>query len=192
MNVLVILGSPRKNGNSEMLAKAVVAELERQQPQAVEYIRLSKLKIEPCRSCGGCAKTSECVIKDDMVALYEKVDAADRLFLVTPIYFYGPSAQCKTFIDRFQARWSRKYLLQTPFREDEDRRGYLLATAATKGEKVFDASLLIARCFFDAINVPFGGSLLVRGVDKTGAIRDRPEELMRAAAFGRDIAAGKT
>jgi multimeric flavodoxin WrbA len=191
MNILVILGSPRKNGNSETLARTVVAELEKEKSNSVEYVHLSKMKIEPCRSCGGCTKTAECVIKDDMVPLYEKVDAADRLFLVTPIYFYGPSAQCKAFVDRFQARWSRKYLLDTAFREGEDRKAYLLATAATKGEKVFEASLLIAKCFFDAINIQYGGSLLIRSVDKAGVIKDRPDEMKRAETFGRDIAAGK-
>jgi len=192
MNILVILGSPRKNGNSETLARTVVAEMEKEASNTVEYVHLSKMKIAPCKSCGGCTKTAECVIKDDMGSLYEKVDASDRIFLVTPIYFYGPSAQSKTFIDRFQARWSRKYLLETPFREDDDRRGYLLATAATKGEKVFDASVLIAKCFFDAINVRYGGSLLVRSVDKAGVIKDRPDEMARAETFGRDIATGKT
>jgi len=190
MNVLVILGSPRRNGNSEILAKAVVQELQRQQTNSIEYIHLNTLKISPCQSCGGCEKTSVCVIRDDMDVLYEKVDAADRLFLVSPVYFYGPSAQSKTFIDRFQARWSRKYLLEKPFRQDDDRKGYLLATAATKGEKVFDSSLLIAKSFFDAINVKFGGSLLVRSVDKAGVIRERAEEMRRATDFGRDIAAG--
>ncbi len=191
MNILVILGSPRKKGNSEILARTVVAELEKEPANSVEYLHLSKMKIAPCMGCGGCNKTSECVIKDDMGELYQKVDAADRIFLVTPIYFYGPSAQSKTFIDRFQARWSRKYLLETPFREGEDRKGYLLATAATKGEKVFDGSLLVAKCFFDAINVQYGGSLLVRSVDKAGAIKKRSDEMMRAENFGQDIAAGR-
>jgi multimeric flavodoxin WrbA len=187
MNVLIILGSPRRNGNSEILARTVVQELE-QQTNSIEYIHLNTLKISPCQSCGGCEKTSVCVIRDDMDVLYKKVDAADRLFLVSPVYFYGPTAQTKTFIDRFQARWSRKYLLEKPFREDDDRKGYLLATAATKGEKVFDSSLLIAKSFFDAINIKFGGSLLVRSVDKAGVIQERADEMKRAADFGRDIA----
>ena len=191
MNVLVILGSPRKNGNSETLARTVAAELEKDPANSVEYLRLSKMKIAPCQSCGGCSKTSECIIRDDMDSLYTKVDEADRIFLVTPVYFYGPSAQSKVFIDRFQARWSRKYLLDTPFREGEGRKGYLLATAATKGEKVFDASLLIAKCFFDAINVDYGGSLLVRSVDKKGAMQEHPDEMLRAQTFGKDIVAGK-
>jgi multimeric flavodoxin WrbA len=190
MNILVILGSPRKKGNSGILARIVAQELEQEQTNSIEYIHLNSLKISPCQSCGGCEKTAICVIRDDMDALYEKVDAADRLFLVTPIYFYGPSAQIKTFIDRFQARWSRKYLLEKPFREGDDRRGYLLATAATKGAKVFDASLLIAKSFFDAIHVKYGGSLLVRSVDKAGVITERQDELLKAKEFGHDIAAG--
>jgi multimeric flavodoxin WrbA len=191
MNILVILGSPRKNGNSEVLARTVVKELEEQKKNTVEFIHLNTLKIRPCQSCGGCEKTSVCVINDDMSSLYEKVDASDRLILVTPVYFYGPSAQCKAFIDRFQARWSRKYLLEKPFREGDNRKGYLLATAATKGPKVFDASMLIAKSFFDAINISFGGSLLVRSVDKAGVIQDRPDEISRATAFGKEIATEK-
>ncbi|MDR3630213.1 MAG: flavodoxin family protein [Desulfocapsaceae bacterium] len=191
MNILVILGSPRRNGNSETLVRTVVRELEQQPAHTIDSIQLSKLKISPCQSCGGCEKTGVCVIRDDMDSLYEKVDAADRLFLVSPVYFYGPTAQCKTFIDRFQARWSRKYLLATSFRQGEDRKAYLLATAATKGEKVFDASLLIAKCFFDAVNIPFGGSLVVRSVDKAGAIQRRPNEMQRASAFGLDILEGR-
>jgi multimeric flavodoxin WrbA len=191
MKILVILGSPRPKGNSETLARTVVQELDPGPTGSIEFIHLSTLKISPCRSCGGCEKTSICVIRDDMDPLYEKVDQADRLFLAGPVYFYGPSAQSKTFIDRFQARWSRKYLMKTPFRAGEDRKGYLLATAATKGEKVFDASLLIAKCYFDAINIPYGGSLTVRGVDKAGAIQERPDEMMRAGTFGQDIARGR-
>ena len=190
MNILVILGSPRINGNSEILARTVVAELEKGRTVTTEFIQLNKMTISPCQGCGGCTKTSVCVIRDDMDDLYRKVDEADRLFLVTPIYFYGPSAQSKTFVDRFQARWSRKYLLGKPFREGEDRRGYLLATAATKGEKVFDGSQLVAKCFFDAINVRYGGSILVRSVDKAGIIKERGDEMLKASVFGRDIAAG--
>ena len=70
-------------------------------------------------------------------------DAADRILLVSPVYFYALSAQCKLCGDRFQARWSRKYLLKERFRQGEGRKGYLLSTSATKGLKIFDCSILI-------------------------------------------------
>jgi len=188
MHILIILGSPRKNGNSETLAQAVAGGILQHPYATLEFIRLNDLHISPCQGCGGCNKTSTCVIDDDMTPLYEKVDACDQLILVSPIYFYGLSAQCKIFIDRFQARWARKYLAGIRFRMDEQRKGYLLATAATEGKKVFDGALLTARTFLDAIDLELGNSLLIRGVDQRGAVKERSEILEQATAFGKEIA----
>lgn len=188
MKVLVVLGSPRRNGNSETLCLETIAGIQESIECSVDSLYLHKLKISPCRSCGGCEKTGNCVVKDDLTDLFEKVDEADIIFLVTPVYFYGPSAQIKTFIDRFQSRWSRKYLLEQRVRPDEKRKGYLIATAATKGEKVFDACQLIAKSYFDTIDVPYGGECCVRSVDASGAINTKKEELQRARDLGRQIA----
>ncbi|MDD3816194.1 MAG: flavodoxin family protein [Desulfocapsaceae bacterium] len=192
MHILIILGSPRKNGNSETLAQNVAAGIEQHPDTTVEFIRLNDLQISPCQGCGGCNKTSTCVINDDMTALYEKVDNCDHLILVSPIYFYGLSAQSKAFIDRFQARWARKYLLGISFRKDEHRQGTLLATAATEGKKVFDGALLTARTLFDALDLENGESLLVRGVDQRGAMQKKAEILAQAVALGRKIASSKS
>lgn len=190
MKILVLLGSPRKNGNSQTLCDTVIAGIEETTSCTVESIYLHGLKdLHPCRGCGGCEKTGMCVIKDEMIEMYDTIDAADLIFAVTPIYFYGPSAQIKTCIDRCQARWSRKYLLKQRVRRDEKRRGYLLTTAATKGTKVFDAGILIAKSFFDTIDVDYGGELVVRSVDEKKALAGNEEELERARRFGRDIAA---
>lgn len=190
MHILIILGSPRQNGNSETLAQAVAAGIRRHPDATLEFVRLNDLRISPCQGCGGCNKTSTCIIDDDMTLLYEKVDACDHLILVSPIYFYGLSAQCKAFIDRFQARWARKYLAGIRFRIDEQRKGFLLATAATEGKKVFDGALLTTRTFLDAIDLELADSLLVRGVDQRGAMEKRNDILEQATALGAKIATG--
>ncbi len=192
MKILIFLGSPRKNGNSEAAATAVVDELTARIGGEIEYVRLAKLKFSPCIACGGCDKTGECIVKDDMADLYGKIDAADIIFLAAPTYFYGLSAQMKAFIDRIQARWSRKYMLKVPFRKADTRRGYLICTAATQGKKLFDGSVLVARSFFDAVDVDYGGALLIRGVDERGAFIDNQEEIDNAKAFAADIAAAFT
>jgi multimeric flavodoxin WrbA len=191
MHILIILGSPRKNGNSETLAQSVASGIKQHPDATLEFIRLNDLHISPCQGCGGCNKTSTCVIEDDMTALYEKVDNCDHLILVSPIYFYALSAQCKSFIDRFQARWARKYLSGIRFRNDEKRKGILLVTAATEGKKIFDGALLTARTLFDALDLELGGSLLVRGVDQRGAMQKRTQILDQAVALGREIASSK-
>jgi multimeric flavodoxin WrbA len=190
MKMLVVLGSPRKRGNGETLA-GKVAEMVEQGGGTVDYIRLNDLNIRPCQGCGGCEKSGNCVIKDDMTAIYETVDAADRILLVSPVYFYGLSAQCKIFGDRMQARWSRKYLLHERFRQSEGRKGYLISTAATVGPKIFDCSVLTAKYIYDAADVEYGGELLVKGVDKRKAVLEVPDEMVRAEQFGRDIVEGR-
>lgn len=187
MNVLMVLGSPRKKGNSETLCNSIISGIEEKIDCSVESLYLHGRDISPCRGCGGCEKTGKCVIKDELTDIYDKVDHADVIFLVTPVYFYGPTAQLKTFIDRFQAKWSRKYLLNTRHRIDHKRQGYLVSTAATKGKKVFDASILIAKSFFDTIDMPYGGECLVRSVDERGAVAAKEDELQKAIDLGRKI-----
>lgn len=189
MHMLIVLGSPRKNGNSEIMAQHVAKGIEKG-GGTVEYIRLNSLNLSPCQGCGGCEGTGNCVIEDDMVDIYERVDAADRVLVVSPVYFYGLTAQTKIFIDRFQARWSRKHILGVRYRQEEGRKGYLLSVAATKGAKVFDCNLLILKYFFDALDMAFADSFLLKGVDHQGAVRELPAELERAEAFGRDIVTG--
>ena len=187
MNVLIILGSPRKNGNSETLTRTIVEILTKELHIDVDYIRLTAHKITPCIGCGGCEKTGMCVIKDDMIDLYEKLDNAEIIFLASPVYFYGPSAQIKTFIDRCQARWSRKYLVKERIRQKDKRGGYLVSVGATKGKKLFDASILISKSFFDAIDVPYCEAFVIRGIDEKGAIDKNVERLNEARLFARKI-----
>jgi len=189
MKMVVLLGSPRKNGNSETAVQAVVAPIE-ENGGTVEYIRLNDLNLRPCQGCGGCDKSGDCVLDDDMEVVYSAVDGADRLILVSPVYFYGLSAQCKIFGDRMQAKWARKYLLKDRFRQGEKRKAYLVSAAATKGPRIFECSILTARYIFDAVDLEYGGEFLVKGVDKRKAVLDHPEEIERAEKFGRDILAG--
>lgn len=189
MHNLFILGSPRKNGNSETMAQAVASGLLSQDDNTVEYIRLNKLKISPCQACGGCNTSGNCIIKDDMSELYLKTDEADRLFLVSPIYFYALTAQIKAFMDRCQARWSRKYLLGQEFRKNDPRSGHLISCAATAGDKLFDGPILSAQCLFDTLDLKNGKPLLIKSVEPRNAVRNLPEKLSECERYGAEIGA---
>lgn len=190
MRMVIVLGSPRISGNSESLAR-IVAESVEAEGGEVEYFRLNKMEIRPCQGCGGCDKTGICVIKDDMTQVYEQIDKADRLLVVTPIYFYGPSAQTKIFMDRVQAPWARRYNLKERFRQGEGRRGYLLACAATHGKKLFESSELMLRYVLDALEMECGPSLLISGVDERGAAKSQQELVDLARDFGKKISTGE-
>lgn len=183
--VLVLEGSPRRGGNSQVLMDAVARGIARAGGR-VERIRVADLKIAPCIGCGGCDKTGHCVVKDEMTGLYEKIVAARRLILVSPVYFYALTAQLKAVVDRGQALWSRKQLQQArgELRDDPERKGYLVAVAATRGARVFEGSVLTAKYFFDATGFAYAGELLVKGIDTRGEMARARDELARAEEFG--------
>ena len=189
MKILGIWGSPRKGGNTEALLGAFL-EGAADAGAEVERIALRELKITPCLEIYHCFKDGTCPIKDDMLPLYDKLLAADVVALASPIFFYSVTAQAKAMIDRTQALWSRRYHLKQDFPGPE-RQGVLLCTAATHGTLLFVGARLVAKYFFDAINVTYGAEILVRGVDEKGAISEKPEVLERARNLGRRLAQGE-
>lgn len=102
--ILVVLGSPRKKGNSAILA-AEVAESATAEGADVETVYLNGLDMKPCQGCETCQKDSHsgCAIEDDMTWLHSKLREADSLVIASPIYWFNISAQTKIFIDRLYA-----------------------------------------------------------------------------------------
>ena len=102
--VLVILGSPRRKGNSSTLAARISRGAESAGAE-VETVFLHGLKISPCRGCDTCQKTDSkgCAIKDDMQEIYQKLTRADAWVIASPVYWFTMSAQTKIFMDRCYA-----------------------------------------------------------------------------------------
>jgi multimeric flavodoxin WrbA len=102
--VLVILGSPRKKGNSSTLA-AQISRGAKSAGAEVETLFLQALKISPCRGCGTCQKPDSegCAIKDNMQKVYPKLINADAWVIASPVYWFTMSAQTKIFMDRCYA-----------------------------------------------------------------------------------------
>ena len=102
--VLVILGSPRKEGNSSTLA-ARISQGAKFAGAKVETLFLQDLKISPCRGCDTCQKhdSKGCANKDDMQEIYPKLIKADAWVIASPVYWFTMSAQTKIFMDRCYA-----------------------------------------------------------------------------------------
>ena len=104
-NVLILSGSPRRNGNSDMLCDRFALGA-REAGHNVEKIFLKDRKIGYCTGCDYCFKTHKCSQKDDMAEIIEKMIQADVLVFATPVYFYSMDAQMKTLIDRTLPRYT--------------------------------------------------------------------------------------
>ncbi len=102
--VLVILGSPRRKGNSSTLA-ARISRGAKSAGAEVETLFLHGLKMSPCRGCDTCKKQDSrgCAIKDDMQEIYPKLIKADAWVIASPVYWFTMSAQTKIFMDRCYA-----------------------------------------------------------------------------------------
>ncbi|MFC2047207.1 flavodoxin family protein [Chloroflexota bacterium] len=185
MRILGIMGSPRLKGNTDLLLDEVLKGA-RSQGAEVEKLIVDKLKITPCREYYGCLKNGNCVIRDDMDNIYPKILKADGVIVTSPMFFYGLTSQVKALIDRCQALWVRKYILNQDL-HDVTRKGVFVGVGATRGEKLFDGSVLIVQYFFKAIGVRYVDELLVRGVDKRGEIKEHPTALSDAFELGKRL-----
>lgn len=187
MKVLGIMGSPRIGGNTQILLDAALKEACAAGAEA-ETLLVDRLDISPCREYHGCLEDGNCVIRDDMDAIYPKLLSADIVIVAAPMFFYGLPAQLKALIDRGQALWARQHVLNQQF--PPGRRGAFIGVGATRGPKLFDGAILTVRYFFKAIGVSYAAELLVRGVDARGDIRRRPDALAQAAGLGQKLVSG--
>ena len=107
-NVLIISATPRKGGNSELLAQAF-ADGAKDAGNEVEMISLRDKNLLFCKGCLACQKTGRCVLKDDAAEITGKMQAADVLVFATPIYYYSVSGQMKTMLDRSNPLYNSDY-----------------------------------------------------------------------------------
>lgn len=119
MKVLIIKGSPRKNGVTSQLADSFrLGAVDSKND--VEEIYLINQKINDCLGCSKCQMTKKCIQNDDMLKIYDKIIQSDVIVLASPVYFYSWTSIMKRFLDRTYALIS----------ELKDKDFYLLSAGA--------------------------------------------------------------
>ena len=99
MKAIGIVGSPRKNGNTEILTQHTLKAIE-EEGLDTELVRLAGLDIQPCNACMVCRDEERCPIDDDLFPLYTKMKEAEAIILASPVYFGSATALLKAFMDR--------------------------------------------------------------------------------------------
>ena len=188
MQITALYGSPRKDGNTDLLMQSFLQGV-REAGGEPHEIFLRDLKFSACIECGGCTTTGACVLRDDMDEIYPHLITSDVIALAAPVFFYGLNALAKAMVDRTQCFWARKYLLGRGLRQERRHEGYgiLLSAGGSKGAKNFDGILLTAKYFFDALDMPFTHHLTYGSIDKKGSLLEHPEICEEAQKLGRDI-----
>jgi len=179
--VLVILGSPRRMGNSAALAARISRGAESAGAE-VENLFLQDLEISPCRGCETCQQhdSQGCAIQDDMQEIYPKLIRADAWVIASPVYWFTMSAQTKIFMDRCYA---------LPAYADNPFVGKLVAIAMSYGDvDPFQSGCVNAlRTFQDAFNytrskivgMVYGSAETAGEIENNGALMKEAEELGR-------------
>ena len=175
--VLILTGSMRKGGNTDLLAQAFAEGAEKN--NEVEIVSVADYKVNPCIGCNSCftREKNECFQNDDMPVIYEKLREADTVVIASPVYFYGISAQLKAVIDR----------LHTPMRDEfHIKRLALLLVGAASLPELFDAIKLQYQLVLNFFHLEDAGMVLVRGAKDKGDVKNC-DGLKRAYELGESI-----
>ena len=175
--ILIISGSPRLHGNSDILC----GEFKRGALEAgheVEKINLGAKKINYCLGCGVCNATGKCVQKDDMAEILQKMIKADVIVLASPVYFYAMNGEMKTFIDRTVPQYTKI----------SDKDFYFIITAADTIQKNMDKVIEGFRGFTaDCLeNAHEKGIVYGLGAWQKGEIEHNHEAMLQAYEFGKN------
>jgi multimeric flavodoxin WrbA len=176
-NVLILSGSPRKGGNSDLLCDEF-ARGAAEAGNTVEKINVADRKIGYCRACYYCYDhDGECAVKDDMAGILDRMEKADVIVMASPVYFYSIDAQMKALIDRTVARWT----------DIRNKEFYYIATCAAESDSACDATI---ECFRGFVRCLRGsqerGIIRGTGVYEPGEIKGK-ESMERAYQMGRGV-----
>ena len=175
-----IVGSPRKNGNTELLTAHALEALS-EEGLETELVRLAGMDIRPCNACMVCTKEEKCSIEDDLFPLYTRMKQADGIILASPVYYGSATALIKGLIERagYISRWNGE-----PFR---GKAGGALVVARRAGKNFTLAQLTL---WFQIMGFFVPGSTywnIAMGRDK-GEVQNDTEGMATAWNFAKNMA----
>jgi multimeric flavodoxin WrbA len=181
LKAIAISGSPRKNGNTELLSRHALKAIE-EEGITTELISLAGLDIKPCNACYACKKEESCPIDDDLWPVYTRMKEADAIILASPVYFGSATAQIKALMER------SGYITYWNGRAFEGKVGGPLVVARRAGKNFTLAQLTfwfqVMGCFVPGStywNVAFGSH-------EKGNVEQDEEGMRTAWNFGKNIA----
>lgn len=169
---LVLLGSPRRNGSSDTLARLFM-DGAAERGLELESLPLREYRILPCTHCGGCLRPPHrCVLADDDDAerILRALEAAPLLLLAAPIYFYALPGQLKCLVDRAQSRWAARQAKAARQEGSPPVSLSLLVAGRPRGEQLFAGSELCLSYFLRALGRELTQSQHLRGIESPSDI----------------------
>jgi multimeric flavodoxin WrbA len=178
-NIIVITGSSRKNGNSELLAKAFI-EGATEAGHKVTFFEAAKKRITGCIACDTCFSTGNaCSLMDDFNELARQMENADAIVFCTPLYWFTFPAQIKSVIDKMHSFFVGKKQLKI-------KEAVLIVCSAIDDIKCFDGILKTYELILNHLGWKDAGKLLVPNINKIGDVKNT-DGLGKAKILGTHI-----
>lgn len=181
-NILVLTGSPRRNGNSDRLAEAFTKGAHAA-GHNVMLFNAGRKEIGGCKACQECwSKGEPCIYRDDFDELTPLLEQADVILLSTPLYWFTLSAQILAPINRIYA-----YISDNCKRPLKIKESLLFVCGADEDLKIFDGAVATYKAILKYMKWEDKGILTVPSVQDKGDI-DKTDALSQAEKLGRSIA----
>lgn len=177
MKIVILMGSPNKNGSTSLLAEEFTRGA-REAGHNVERINAAHADVHPCTGCIHCGYEGPCVQKDGVDAIRAKILSADMIVFATPLYYYGMSAQLKALLDRFCAFNSSI--------QKKRMRSALISVAWNSDDWTFEALMAHYQTLTRYLNLTDMGTVLVYGCGTPSMTRRSPYP-QQAYALGRGL-----
>jgi NAD(P)H-dependent FMN reductase len=177
---LGVVGSPRRGGNTEILVDEVLRGAQ-DAGAHTEKIILDELDIAPCRACDRCVSTGECAQDDDLAMLLEQMRRSQIWVLGTPVYWSGPTAQFKAFLDRW---YSARRI------EFGERRAILVVSMGEPDASYADCTVETIRTALAYLKIEPRATILASDLWDLGEVREHPDVVEAAYRAGREAVTG--
>lgn len=188
-NVVIINGSCRKGGNTDMLLSSLEKGAKNADININKHILRNK-SINNCNGCYYCYKNTSCLIKDDMQVIYDEIQKSDLIILASPMYWWGVTGLMKTFIDRLYLYYpksnahlvaGKKLLIIVPMNVNQEQHGL----AAYQSE--IEPLKMTSKYIFKRLGIELLDIIFYPGLNNKASIKEHEEHLANAYQLGKTM-----
>ncbi len=184
MKILLLNGSPNKNGQTIKLADMLTGKLDGE----IKTVHTYDVSVAACTDCKGCFKRPGCAVEDDMQEIYDLIDWAELFLFASPLHFGTFSGKLMTVASRFQTYWAADYVRKDRAKPKNRRGSVNILTAGAKWNNMFLLAEGVSAFLLGAVQAEPLGSLYAAGTDRLAA-DENPEAVKQAEVIAASIKA---
>lgn len=182
MKVIGFVGSPRKNGNIDVLVQQVLQGASAAEAET-KIFYLNELDFKGCQGCNFCKVNNRCGLQDDMTSLYDEIANAGAIVIGSPVYIGQVSGQTKLFLDRWYAFMNPDFST----RLEKGKKAALIFSQANPNAEHFGKSFASLVELLGLSGMEIQDTLVASGVREAGVVAGDKALMQKAQALGEQL-----